>query len=143
MRNWGLTAAGLALLAALGTTGCEERPADTRANAGFLTQGSQTLTISDVAFDSDHIVGNERWQVTFKSPEAGSQMIAKYGLSTRLGEKLYDVKPVLPIINNGKATMWVGPLPDIKQAGQFTVEFWIIDDQGKVSNRMAQELTLQ
>lgn len=135
----------IALVVAIaGLAGCQDQPTGTTpANSGFYSQGSSSLSISELSFDSEHITSGERFQATFKIPEAGSQNLTKYGVKTEVGEKLFDIKPALPVVNGGKVTMWVGPLTGLTKGGQLALEFWVVDDQGRASNHLPESLVIQ
>lgn len=133
----------IALVAALlGVAGCQDQPTST-GPSGFYSQGSSSLSISELAFDSQHITSGERFQATFKLPAAGSQNLTRYGVKTELGEKLFDIKPVLPVVNGGKVTMWVGPLTGLTKGGTLALEFWVVDDKGRQSNHVPESLVIQ
>lgn len=134
--------AALLALAVMTLAGCEEPPTEP-AKSPFFNQGSSALRIENLVFESKSLVGDERFEVSFDIPEAGSQLIPRYGLKGLGVEKLYDVKPALAIVNNGRARMWVGPVPNTKVGGKQTLEFWILDDQGRESNRLTGEITIQ
>lgn len=139
MRGWARLVLGAGLV--LGLAGCE--PAPTGSAAAPQAQASSDLRIENLAFQSTFITVGERFEVAFDIPAAGSRTVTKYGLKTPQGEQTLDVKPALPIISGGKARMWVGPFTNLSQGGKQAVEFWIVDDQGHPSNRVASELVVQ
>lgn len=139
MRGWARLAIGGMMV--VGLAGCD--PAPTGSAATPQAQASSELRIEKVAFQSTFITVGERFEVTFDIPSAGSRMVSRYGLKTPQGEQTLEVKPALPIISGGKARIWLGPFTNLTQGGKQAVEFWIVDDQGHQSNRVANELVVQ
>lgn len=132
----------LALLSSL--TGCEEPlpPVATPA-AGTPAPVVRQLTLASLSFQTKHMIGAEIFSADLVIGQAGSGMLTHYGMATRLGEQLYPLKPNLPVIDGGKVTMTVGPLPNLTEGGPLTVEFWVVDHTGRESNRLTEEVVIQ
>ncbi|MFN3428941.1 MAG: hypothetical protein ACK46X_03190 [Candidatus Sericytochromatia bacterium] len=141
MRGWARLAVVGGLM--MGLAGCEPGPTGASSPTAANQAASTDLRIQNLAFLHTFITSGERFEVTFDIPAAGSRTVTQYGLKTPQGEQTLDVKPALPIISGGKARMWVGPFTNLSQGGKQAVEFWIIDDQGHPSNRVASELVVQ
>ena len=100
--------------------------------------------ISDLAPASRNVTAGEQFGLGFQVRQPGSGMIVAYGLATRLGEARYVIGTPIPVIANGAVTLSaVGPLPNQRQAGTFTFEFWVEDARGGVSNRLTADLNVQ
>ncbi len=138
-----------ALLAAM-LTGCVETlpnaPGDASGVAapGAIAPASSGLQISDMTLASRTVTAAEAFGVTFKVRTPGAGKLVAYGLATRLGEQRYEITTPLPVIANGMVELGAaGPLPNQREAGRFTVEFWVEDALGATSNRLTADLNVQ
>ena len=140
----GLRRSLFALALLVGLTGCEEPlPPAAAPASGAPAPVARQLTLASLSFQTKHMIGAEIFSADLVIGEAGSGTLTHYGMATRLGEQLYPLKPNLPVIDGGKVTMTVGPLPNLTEGGPLTVEFWVVDDAGRVSNRLREEVVIQ
>lgn len=102
------------------------------------------LTIDDLVLDARAIIGAERFSLKFRVRAPGSQTLTHYGMATRLGSQIYKLDRALPVIQDGKVfRLEVGPLPNLIESGKFDVEFWVVDSEGRQSNRLKSDIIIQ
>jgi hypothetical protein len=100
--------------------------------------------IGGVKVNSRAVIGSEQFEVRFKMEGVGSGTLASYGLKTRLGEKVFKIDKPFQVIAGGEVQLNpVGPLPNQTEAGDFDVEFWVVDNAGMESNRQGFKLLVQ
>jgi hypothetical protein len=105
---------------------------------------SPGFTISELSMPSLVFTAGETFEIHFRVLEPGSGMLKAYGLSTRLGSEEYAFLYQLPVVPNGRVLLGAaGPLPKQNEAGRFDVEFWVIDDSGRTSNRLTTNVLVQ
>lgn len=136
-----------ALLTAL-LAGCADPPIAPREvatdAAPAAAPASAGLQITDMVLASRTFTAAEQFGVSFKVRAPGTGKIVAYGLATRLGEARYPIKTPLPVIANGAVELTAaGPLPNQREAGRFTVEFWVEDERGATSNRLSTDISVQ
>lgn len=124
--------------------GCEPETTGTSVpvNNASATPVAGALRIADIQVAHKTLVGAEYLDVELVVEAPGSGRVTQYGLRTPYGEKTFPFKPVLTVIQDGKVTLQkLGP-PIVKKAGPMTVEFWLVDDAGNVSNTQTVEVTV-
>lgn len=105
---------------------------------------SPDFSISDLKMPSLVFTAGESFEIHFRVVAPGSGVLKAYGLSTRLGSQEYSFFYPLPVVPNGRVLLGAaGPLPNQNEAGRFDVEFWVIDDSGRASNRLKTNILVQ
>jgi hypothetical protein len=129
----------VALLAA-----CDPGDAASGRVANVQRVTSPGFSISELRMPSLVFTAGETFEIHFRVVEPGSGMLKAYGLSTRLGSEEYAFFYQLPVVPNGRVMLGAaGPLPKQNEAGRFDVEFWVIDDSGRTSNRLTTNVLVQ
>lgn len=140
-------AAALGLMAACLLNGCDAQGAtgalDVAGPPAASPATGKALHIMELSLDAEVLMAGEHFQATFRIREAGSRMITAYGLSSEQGSQVFKLTWPLPIIDNGRAQMLVGPLPNIRKGGKTRFEFWLVDSEGTESNHLTAQLKLQ
>lgn len=134
------------LLTALALAACTETPTARTVEVAQPTAApvAATLQIADLALASRTFTAAEQFGVTFRVKVPGTGKIVAYWLATRLGEQRYAIESPLPVIANGMVELTAaGPLPNQREAGRFTLEFWVEDEAGAQSNSLTQDITVQ
>jgi hypothetical protein len=104
----------------------------------------QALTIDGLKLPSLHFTAGEGFEIHFRVLTPGSGNLRAYGLSTRLGSKLFPFEGPMPVVAGGGVLLgFAGPLPDQSAAGRFDLDFWVVDTAGVESNRLKAQVTVQ
>lgn len=118
--------------------GCAEAPTTRPA----VTAARPVL--SNLEHEAARLIGAEAFMVTVEVEVRGGEYVKAYGVKTPYEETVHPLKRALPMaIRDGRMYFTQVQFQKVPVTGAYPFEFWVIDEHGRPSNRLASRVVVQ